>query len=187
LCFLRLLRQCIISTFFFNLTRYCRSYHPSMDEVDLNFATHRNFMTRPHEQQGWHAAAGAFDYRHYHFYVASLRRCTQTCFCLRGTSKFPLDGTKRNVEFPAVSPKILPRQESNFVFKLAPNAHRMSVFFSIIFSASNFTSLDVDFLKSQNKASAWPVFIRSQHLVFTHHRCRIEPQYFSHINHIDIR
>jgi hypothetical protein len=36
-----------------------------MDEVDLTFANRRNFLSPPYGKQGWHAAAGAFDYRFY--------------------------------------------------------------------------------------------------------------------------
>ena len=111
------LRQQIIRSSFFILTRSCRSYHPSMDEVDLTFANRRNFLTPPHGKQGWHAAAGAFDYRHYIFHEALLCWNTQTRVCPRGTSQFPWDGTKRNMDFPAVSPQLFPRQGSNFLFK----------------------------------------------------------------------
>jgi hypothetical protein len=55
----------------------------------------------------------------------------------------------------------------------ARNAHRISVLFSIIFSASNLTLSDVDFLKSQNKASAWPVCTRVAPFL-TQNRCSIE-------------
>jgi hypothetical protein len=82
-----------------------------------------------------------------------------TRICFRGTSKFSWDGTLRNVEFPAVAPELLARCAAHATpcmrARAAACMNRCS--FSIIISVSNMTSSDIEFLRSKNKASTWPV------------------------------
>jgi hypothetical protein len=84
-----------------------------MDQTDLDFSNHRNFLTQPHglhRGTGWRASAGAFDFRCVD--VAKQNPNDDLiAFQFRGSSKFSWDGTRRNMEFPAVSPKLLPRQD----------------------------------------------------------------------------
>ncbi len=95
------------------VTYSCRSYDSSMDQTDLDFSNHRNFLTQPHSLHrgtGWRVSAGAFDFRFVN--VAKQNQNDDLIkFQFRGTSKFSWDGTRRNLEFPAVNPKLLPRQD----------------------------------------------------------------------------
>jgi hypothetical protein len=97
-----------------------------LDESDLEFGNRRNFLNQPNQsERTWRAAAAAFDYRPTTLSLFEPYLCLNFDACMlqlsvnkiacRGTSKFPWDGKQRSIEFPAVTPHLLPRLVFFFV------------------------------------------------------------------------
>ncbi len=94
-------------------TQSCRLHDPSMDQTDNVFSNHRNFLNQPHGQHrgtGWSASSLAFDFR----YVAEAKLSWTDALIRvgpRGQSKFPWVGAQSAMEFPAITPSLLPRHD----------------------------------------------------------------------------
>jgi hypothetical protein len=132
-----------------------------MDQSDLEFSNHRNFLTHVHGNSSWRAAAGAFDFRH-NILLWPLFYLPLKENLLQGHQQIPLGRQATQHRVSCCKPSASAQARLLCFFIACSKLLTADMILSIIFSPSNLSISDIEFMRSQNSASAWPVILMMQ-------------------------